>query len=130
MYLIDTDWVIEYLKGRDETVGILQSLAPDGLAISLITYGEIYEGIYRGNDPDRHEQIFADFLNGVAILPLDQEIMKLFARIRGQLRADGQLIGDPDILIASTAIHHKLTLLSNNQRHFSRIRDLQFYSRS
>ena len=37
---------------------------------------------------------------------------------------------DTDILIASTAIHHKLTLLSNNIRHFSRIRDLQLHSRS
>jgi predicted nucleic acid-binding protein len=40
-YLVDTDWVAEYLKGRDPAVRELNALAPEGLAISLITYGEI-----------------------------------------------------------------------------------------
>ncbi len=44
-YLIDTDWVVDYLKGRTPVVDRLKLLALDGLAVSLITYGEIYEGI-------------------------------------------------------------------------------------
>lgn len=45
-YLVDTDWVVDFLKGREETIEILQSLADEGLGVSLISYGEVYEGIY------------------------------------------------------------------------------------
>jgi predicted nucleic acid-binding protein len=48
MYLVDTDWIVAYLKGRPEATQLLSGLAPAGLAISLITYAEIYEGIYFG----------------------------------------------------------------------------------
>jgi predicted nucleic acid-binding protein len=57
-YLVDTDWVAEYLKGRDVAVRGLTYLAEDGLAISIITFGEIYEGIYYGRNADAHERGF------------------------------------------------------------------------
>ena len=44
-HIVDTDWVVDYLKGRPLIVERLHALASDGLAISLIAYGEIYEGI-------------------------------------------------------------------------------------
>src|SRR5215208_2866039 len=116
-YLIDTDWVVLALKGRADAQTLLTSLSQDGLAISLITYGEIYEGIYFGRDPARHEQAFVLFLRGVDVLPLNRSIMKHFARIRGQLRASGNIIGDFDLLIAATAINHQLTLVTRNTRH-------------
>ena len=46
-YLVDTDRVADWLNGRPEAVRLLSALRADGLAISLITYGEIYDGIYR-----------------------------------------------------------------------------------
>ena len=50
--------------------------------------------------------------------------MKRFARLRGQLRQAGTLIGDADTLIAVTALHHDLTLVTGNVRHFNRIPNL------
>ncbi len=44
-YLVDSDWVIDYLNAQPQTIAILQRLEPDGLAISIITYAEVYEGI-------------------------------------------------------------------------------------
>jgi tRNA(fMet)-specific endonuclease VapC len=126
-YLIDTDWVVEYLKGREPVVTVLPQLRHDGLAISLITFGEIYEGIYAGHDRDQHEAIFWRFLRRVNVLSLNKTILRHFARIRSQLRAQGQLIGDLDLLIAATAIYYDLTLLTHNTRHFSRIPNLKLY---
>jgi predicted nucleic acid-binding protein len=126
-YLIDTDWVISALKGRPDAQTLLTTLSPSGLAISLITYGEVFEGIYRGADPVRHEAGFAAFLNGVSLLSLDEEVMKQFALIRGQLRAAGNLIGDFDLLIAATAIRHQLTLVTRNNSHFQRVSGLTVY---
>ncbi len=120
-YLVDSDWVVDYLAGKQHAISLLSSVWPDGIAISLIALGEIYEGIYYGRDPQRSEAVFHLFLRSVDVLPLNRSIMQRFARIRGDLRAKGQLIGDPDILIAATAIYHDLTLLTRNKKHFQRI---------
>lgn len=42
MYLVDTDWIIDYLKGKDKSVGALQSLFERGLYVSIISLAEIY----------------------------------------------------------------------------------------
>ena len=126
-YLIDTDWVVDYLKGRPQAVQVLQSLQPEGLAISIITFGEIYEGIVFATDPHQSEGSFKQFLRTVAVLPLSRRIMRRFARLRGDLRRQGLLIGDPDLLIAATAIDNNLTLLTRNKRHFARVPSLLLY---
>jgi tRNA(fMet)-specific endonuclease VapC len=128
MYLVDTDWIVAYLKGRSEATQLLSGLAPAGLAISLITYAEIYEGIYFGQNPTKQEQGFLSLLTRVTVLPLTEESMKRFATLRGELRAQGLLIGDLDLLIAATAIQHHLVLVTRNLRHFQRIPGLSLYS--
>lgn len=50
-YLIDSNWVIPYLDGDPTALQLLQELAPDGIAISIITYLEIYHGVPRAPDP-------------------------------------------------------------------------------
>jgi tRNA(fMet)-specific endonuclease VapC len=127
-YLVDTDRVASYLNGRPDAVALLTSLRHEGLTISIITYGEIYDGIYASNDPRSKEAAFLQFLRRVEVLPLTRTVMKRFARIRGQLRRQGQIIGDPDILIAATALQHNLTLITRNIRHFGRITGLTIYS--
>ncbi len=126
-YLVDSDYVADWLKGRPEAVNLLRTLEPQGLAISLITYGEIYDGIFYGSNPQRQERIFRQFLQGTDVLPLNKPIMKRFARIRGHLRRSGNTISDPNILIAATALHHNLTVVPRNIRHFERIQDLSLY---
>lgn len=56
---------------------------------------------------------------------LNHGICKLFGRERGRLRKKGELIGDFDLLIASTCLYHDLILLTNNIRHFERIENLK-----
>jgi len=123
-YLVETDRAADWLKGRPDAVELLRSLAPEGLAISLISLGELYEGIYFGRDPAGNEKSLRAFLRFVDVLPLNRPIMKRFARIRGELRRQGQLIGDPDILIGATAIQHELVVVTRNDRHFARIPEI------
>ena len=68
------------------------------------------------------------FRERVYLLEVDEQICRIFGRERSRLRADGNLIGDMDLLIASTALRHGLTLLSNNRRHFERIEGLAIES--
>src|SRR5438132_1057391 len=69
-YLVDTDWVVDYLAGKQQAISLLSSAWQDGIAISLITLGEIYEGIYYGRDPERSEAVFRQFLRSVDVLSL------------------------------------------------------------
>jgi tRNA(fMet)-specific endonuclease VapC len=126
-YLVDSDWVADYLKGRIPAVSLLADLFAEGLAISIITFGEVYEGIYYGTDPQHNELIFRRFLRGVRVLGINRPIARRFALIRGKLRAEGQIIPQPDVLIAATALQYDLTLLMRNLRHFGRIPDLRLY---
>jgi len=127
-YLIDSDVVVDYLDARQPATDILALLLPDGIAISLITYGEIYEGILFSNRSVYAEVAFLEFLRWARVLPLDEAIMRRFAGIRGSLRRKGMGINDPDILIAATALLNDLTLVTRNLKHFSRVPDLRVFS--
>lgn len=45
-YLVDSDQIIYYLKGIPAAIQLLQSLAPDGLAISAVSHAEVMAGVY------------------------------------------------------------------------------------
>jgi len=127
-YLVDTDWVIHYLHAHPAIVPRLDERQPQGLALSIISLAELYEGVFYSRDPDGDGQDLADFLRGVTVLGIDADIAALFGRERGRLRAAGMLIGDLDLLIGATALAHNLTLLTNNRSHFERIDGLHMES--
>jgi tRNA(fMet)-specific endonuclease VapC len=58
------------------------------------------------------------------LLQLTEDIVLLYGEIETVLEEAGQMIGDFDVLIASSAIAHDVTLVSGNERHFDRIVDL------
>lgn len=126
-YLIDTDTTIDYLSGRPTATHLLQSLAPQQLAISAVTYGEVYEGIHYGRNPAQALRVFRAFLRGITVLPVTRRIAHQFGIIRGDLRNRGLTIGDDDTFIAATAMHHNLTLVTRNLRHFQRVPGLVMY---
>jgi len=127
-YLIDRDWIIHYLNGNEKIVEKLIFLKKEGLSISLISLAELYEGTYYSTNPSKNEKILIDFLSGITILGINEEICKIFGRERGRLRKEGKAIGDFDLLIASTCLHHHLALLTNNTRHFEMVQNSKIFS--
>ncbi len=119
--LVDTDWVIHWLNGNEKVRRRLNEVKAQGLAISVISLAELYEGVYHGRNPKAAEEGLRDFLSGADLLPIDQATAEVFGRERGRLRAARKIIGDFDLMIAATALQHGLTLLTNNRRHFDRI---------
>ena len=49
-YLVDSDYVADYLKRQRNAVEFLGWLLPEGPGISIITFAEVYEGIYYGKE--------------------------------------------------------------------------------
>jgi tRNA(fMet)-specific endonuclease VapC len=117
-YLVDTDWVIHYLNGHEQIVACIQDLSPQGIALSVISLAELYEGVFYSRDPQKSEEALQDFLLGIELVGIDEEITRVFGRVRGKLRGEGKTVGDFDLLIGATALHLGITLLTNNRRHF------------
>ena len=124
-YLVDTDWAIDYMNGISQVVERFDELLPDGIGLSIISLAELYDGVFGAEDRQRAEQGLQDFLDAVdKIVPLADPVCRIFAMERIRLRTAGNRLDDLDLLIGSTAIHHGLTLLTNNRRHFERMEGL------
>lgn len=128
-YLVDSDWIIDHLHRRRAVVERYRELAPEGIGTSIICLGEVYEGMIGKPDQERQERDFEAFLADVEdVVPLDSQICRIFAAERQRLRSAGCTVPDLDLLIGATAVRHDLTLLSNNRRHFRRMRGLRMIS--
>ena len=128
MYLIDTDWIIDYLDGRKAVVKEIQGKFGVNLNISIISLAELYEGIYGSETFEEDERELNEFLSGVTVLELTKDVCKKFGELRNELRKRGELIGDFDLIIASTVLQNNLTLLTGNTKHFKRIKGLKIGS--
>lgn len=102
-FLVDTDWLVDYLKGKEDPLKLLSPLLDSGnLATSIIVYGEIYEGLLETAVSETYQKAFADVLEGVPAIGLDTPTAQVFARNRVKLRRQGQPIPDHDLWIAAT----------------------------
>jgi len=120
-FLIDTDWVIDHFNRVGAVTQRLQELQKQGLALSIVSVAELWEGVHFSHSPERSQAMLEEFLSGVVVLGIDEEICRRFGQLRGSLRRQGKIVGDFDLLIASSAMRHDLTLLTNNRRHFENI---------
>ena len=129
-YLADTDYLIDASGGIATAVRTLERLSNRGVAISVVSLGEIFEGAYGFPDPPALLASYRQFLARFPVVPLSDPIMEVFARLRKDLRDKGRLIPDFDLAIAATALHHDLELVTRNLRHFGRIAELTIHQPS
>ncbi len=124
-YLLDADWAVHALANHADTIKTLDRVAPEGIFISWVTVGELYEGAF---GPQRKLDItkIRQFLRSFRMLNLSDPIMERFAQVRADLRRRGQIIPDLDLLAAATALHYDLTVLTSDQ-HFKRVPGLKLY---
>ncbi|NNJ27568.1 type II toxin-antitoxin system VapC family toxin [Alienimonas chondri] len=115
-FLLDTNVLSDYLRGHPR---VLQRAAQYGgrLFISTVTLGEI--SVWprlRGARITRDELDL--LLGGLHVIPLDEAIALRFAEVAAALRNAGTPKPTPDLLIAATALHHGLTMVTANRRDF------------
>ena len=129
MYLVDTNVV---------SAGAPSRLVPDTLVawmdthaallfLSAVTVAEIEDGIakLRRERATRKSQDLASWLEtllhlyGARILAFDTPAARVAGALSDRARSQGQAPGFSDIIIAATAQHHGLTILSRNVRHFA-----------
>lgn len=125
LYLLDTCAVSDFVKKDANTLNRLKALSPPEVKISVITAHELWYGLFRNLQMKKTTQeAVRGFLIDVEALPFTDDEATIAARIRVDLQKAGQPIGAYDLLIAATALVNKLTLVTSNEREFSRIANL------
>jgi len=125
-YLLDTDICIDVLRGRSEAVQRIKTVSPSDVRVSVITRFELMCGVERCSQKHKEDerQKVERFLQLIIVLPMENQIADRAARLRKQLSALETPMGPYDLLIAATALECGHTLVSNNQKEFSRIPEL------
>ncbi len=122
MILVDTDVLIDALKGRDPArTRVADGLRQDGLATTTISAFELSSGARS----DKQVQAIAALLAPMRVIPFDLDAAHAAADIRQKLEAAGEPIGMGDYLIAGVAVSRSLPLLTRNRKHFDRVPDLR-----
>jgi predicted nucleic acid-binding protein len=101
-YLLDTDWVIHYLRGHQRVIDKVRTYQSDGLAISVITLAELQAGVYYSSYPERARQGLNDFLSVIKSLLINEEICDYYGQEYARLCKEGQVIWGGDLLIVTT----------------------------
>lgn len=123
-FLLDTDTCVFWLRGNQTVQSRLSTVEPEAVAVSVISLAELRYGANCSAKPAANHTTIDDFIGEITILGIDQEIVRAFADLKAQLRKEGLLIEDFDLLIAATARTFGLTLVTNNLAHFERIAGL------
>ena len=125
-YILDTDTLIYFLKGHENVVTRMQSIVDTKeLATTIINYTELLYGAFNSERKKDNLKKVKNFLEAIAVVPFCEGAAYLFAEGKAQLKRQGTIIADLDLMIASIALKHKSILVTNNTKHFSRIKKLK-----
>ena len=125
-YLLDTDICIYIANRRPAGVEArLANLAPGDVGMSVVTYLELVYGAWKSDRKESNLERIERLRTLVPVLPLTTEVGEQYGRVRTELEKSGKPIGAYDMLIAAHARSLGLTLVTNNDREFRRVRGLK-----
>jgi len=113
--LLDTDVLIEYLRGREEAIEYLEELTSD-LYLSVISVAELFAGVKSDEEERSLQQFFLVFV----VLPVTERVARRGGLYRRDFRPSHGS-GLADALIAATAEENGASLVTFNRRHFPMI---------
>ena len=123
-HLLDTDICSAHMR-RPSGLAHRFIQYSGGIAISSVALAELYSGAYKLAQPARILTGIADLLQDVAVLDFDSAGAEQFGKVRGQLLQKGIQRPTADLLIASVALVHNLTLVTHNTADYQHIPGLR-----
>jgi hypothetical protein len=122
-YLLDTNAVSELVRPRPNrrVLSWFQAVPDDALHLSVLTLGEIRKGVEQLRASRRRERLrvwleqdLTDWF-GTRLLPIDNVVADRWGRLLAQA---GRPMPAIDSLLAATALHHQLRLVTRNVNNF------------
>ncbi|OIN91483.1 MAG: hypothetical protein AUJ20_10780 [Comamonadaceae bacterium CG1_02_60_18] len=125
-YLLDTNiWSALIRRSHAGLIKRFETLERSRLALSPIVLGELQVGYYKGDRSPKRLAVIENIRTSSELLTINSRVADTYAQLRAQLEQAGTPIGPNDTWIAAEALHHKLVLVTDNVREFSRVPGLR-----
>jgi tRNA(fMet)-specific endonuclease VapC len=122
--MLDTNIVSAIVRDpRGKVLNKLLEVGEENVFISIITHGEIWYGIKKNWSEELEKKVFA-VTRRLSVAPLNMPTDRHYGEVRLALR-QGKDIGQNDLWIAAHALALDAVLVTNNERHFSRVPGLK-----
>jgi tRNA(fMet)-specific endonuclease VapC len=121
-YLLDTNVCIYLIK--KEPMSVIDRFNENSIGdigISSITAAELFYGVQKSQHRKQNQAALMQFMSPLEIAEFDADAAFSYGEIRAELEIKGTPIGSMDTLIAGHALSLGVTLVTNNEREFSRV---------
>lgn len=123
-FLLDTDICSAHMR-RPAKLAHRFVQYTSQIAISSVTLAELYAGAYKHSQTNRLLTLIADLLQEVRVIDFDSACAERFGQVRGRLLQAGISLPTADLMIATAALVHNLTLVTHNTADFQNIPGLR-----
>ncbi len=125
-YMLDTNICIYLIKHKPEEVFLrFQEMEPEEVCISSVTYAELVHGVEKSAAVEKNRIALSLLLSSIEIMSFDVNAADEYGKIRAELGKNGTPIGPLDMMIAGHARSLGYTVVTNNTKEFSRVKDLK-----
>ncbi len=126
-YLLDTNIVIYHLSDVAAASSLVDGLFDAGVAISVITYVEVLDGVARSAEPRHARERFRALIGQIPVIDFRRREADELVQVRQALRQQGRQVRRRalDLQIAATALAHDLVLVTNDPDDYEHIPDLK-----
>jgi len=124
VYILDTNILIAALKGHQAVRARLETVPLSTLRLSPVALGELEFGAEKSAFGERNRVRLAVLTGRLPLVGIDHETARHYGLVRALLERQGRPIGANDMWIAAQALRIGATLVTDNEREFSRVPDL------
>jgi tRNA(fMet)-specific endonuclease VapC len=121
MFVLDTNTLVDYFKGKGKVAERLLAVTPREIAVPAIVAYEVWVGVLGSQNAKRRQSQYEQFLSTIEVISFDAGSSRRAAELRHVLERRGESIGPLDTLIAGTALACGATLVTRNVKEFGRI---------
>ena len=125
-FLLDTNICI-YIRRKkpEEVLRRFRTLKQGEAVLSVITFGELVYGAEKSAQRTAALELLQELASVLPVMGLPETAAEAYGTMRAELERKGQMIGNNDLWIAAHATAARLTLITNNEREFRRVRGLK-----
>jgi len=124
-YLLDTNICVYWLKGNEQIEQKILSVGMSNVALTFINVSELFYGAYKSQRIESNLNMVRQLTEQLNVVESDEAISEIFGQLKAELQGAGAIIDDADLFIAACAKVHGLVLVTNNMKHFKRIKGLK-----
>ena len=129
MYCLDTDVIIEFLRGDKKIIDKIKTISKDApLFVTSLSLSELYKGAYLSSNKEKEIIKIKELLDYLELITLTEKTAEIFGRLYHSLLKSGKKTQEFDLLNASIALTYDLVFVSRNKKHYVNIPGLKLES--